>query len=669
MKANLNSHVVENAENGFINREISWIDFNYRVLDCAQNKDIPLNERFKFLAITCSNLTEFISVRFANAFTNRNEEPYSEILEKMKGFYNKQTKVYDSLKEEIKKKGINITKVSKLDKKSLRKLYNIFIKNIFPLLTPISIDTYADSSNLYSGQTCVACIIKQGDMEILNIIPIVKQIQSVYILGNNVVIIEDIIETFLNSLFINKNVVEYGVFRIIKDASVILDHDSDKFIIDRMNDTIIRRKMADTIFLETDGKTTKRLKNILMEVFNVPKSHQYQKGSLIDYTRYMSTQLLPDEYSYKHFDTVPLKSGNSYSLFDMISDNDILLHHPYDSYDTVVKFIQHAAIDPDVIGIKQTLYRVSSIDSPIVEALCKASQNGKSVSVLVEIKARFDEENNIRVIEKLKTYGCNVLLGDEFLKTHCKMCIVARREDGDIKMYSHVSTGNYNEKTSKVYTDLSYFTSKQKIGTDLLNVFNILSGISDPNEKLQKIAYSPVTLRKTLIKCIDREIDNAKKGKDSEIFLKLNSLSDHIMVNKLYEAAEKGVRIYIICRGVCSILPHKNIYIKSIVGRFLEHSRIYYFKNDKSPEYYISSADLLTRNLDKRVEIMISLKESIVIKKIVEVIKVFKEDTDNSFEMNVNGKFIKMKGKFNSHEWFITASKKNLKLSTKSKKK
>lgn len=402
-----------------------------------------------------------------------------------------------------------------------------------------------------------------------------------------------------------------------------------------------------------DKKANASLKDLIVNTLQIPKNC-VMESKVVDYTRFMSS-ILPSLHSYRPFQANGLQDGNEihYSIFNMLKSEDILLHHPYDDYNTVVKFIEHAAYDPDVLAIKQTLYRVSSYDSPIINALCNAAKNGKHVAVLIEIKARFDELNNIKLISKLKEAGVIVILGLEHLKTHCKMCLVIRDEEGKKKIYSHIGTGNYNEKTSKIYTDLSYFTSKQKIGMDLLNVFNIISGNSAPDEKLQKIAYSPVTLRKTLIKCINREIEHAKKKKKAEIFIKVNSLSDPIMVNKLYEAADAGVEVYIICRSVCSIVPRDNLYVKSIVGRFLEHSRIYYFKNNKSSEYFISSADLLTRNLDKRVETLVSVKDSNVTKKLDWIIKVMKKDERNSFVMRKNGTFSKEKGTFDSHEYMI----------------
>lgn len=647
----------------FVNREISWLSFNNRVLYCANDKGLPLNERLKFLGITCSNLDEFISVRYAGVMKNE-DEPVSKINSGIKECMKNQFKTYELLKDELKKAGVHICKVKDLDKKEKAKIKNIFLSYIFPLLTPISVDSTNEIPNFYSGQNCLCVTVKQGNIEKFSIIPINKNIESMYIIDDKVIMIEDIILSFLNNLFINKEIVSCGYFRVIKDGSVILNHDTSKFLLDRMIDTIELRDMASPIFLQVSNDTPKRLKNILINVFDVDSHNVFSGANILDYTRFMKYKLLPEEkYSYKPFEPVPYDFvKEKYSIFQAIKEKDILLHHPYDSYDTVIKFIEHAANDPDVLAIKQTLYRVSSEDSPIVNALCQAARNGKFVSVLIEIKARFDEQQNISLINKLKRNGVNVLLGLEYLKTHCKMCIVVRKEKSKMVIYSHIGTGNYNDKTAKMYTDISYLTSKQKVGMDLLHIFNILSGISTPDEKLQRVFYAPVNLRKRLLKNIDREISLAKKGKHAEIFLKLNSINDPEMINKLYEAASKGVEVYIISRGICSIVPTKNIYIKSIVGRFLEHSRIYYFYNDGKPEYYISSADLLTRNLDRRVEILLLINDQEAIKKLKEIILAFKEDKANSFKMEDNGEYKKLKGDFDCHKWFIESTEKNLKL-------
>lgn len=661
MKMNIDSYTMESKEKisgKFINRELSWLSFNARVLYYVKDKKLPLNERLKFLAITESNLDEFISVRFAYAFKNQDIEPYKDILSGIKKFKKSQEEIFGNLKEYLaEKKKMKIVKVKNLDKKDRQHLYNYYYNNIFPLLTPVIINSANFSPNLMSGQLSIAVTMKRENKESLCVIPIFSDTDHmIRIDDKTVVLIEDVIKEFCGkSLFINEQITNICAFRMIKDASVILSHDNNKFIVDRMRDVLDQRNNSEPMFLEIEKDASQELVHTLISAFKVPSKHIYYSNQILKFKRFMNP-IFNEQESYKPFEPFVFENYENYdTLFDALNERDILLQHPYDSYDTVVKFIEHAAHDKDVVAIKQTLYRVSSIDSPIVNALCYAAQAGKKVSVLIEIKARFDEENNINLIEKLKHAGATVLLGTEYLKTHCKMCIVIRKEGSELKVYSHMGTGNYNEKTAKQYTDLSFLTSKRKIGTDLLNVFNILSGHSRPDDKLEKIAYSPVTLRKTLEKNIEREIKHAKNGKKAEIFIKVNSISDPI-IDKLYKAASEGVKVYIICRGICSIVPKKNLFIKSIVGRFLEHSRIYYFSNNGNPEYFISSADLLTRNLDKRVEVLISLKDSSVIKQVKWIIKVFKEDQANSFIMDSDGKWKHADGDFDAHEWFINYS-------------
>lgn len=667
MKLNLESYEMEHdkkvkPKGKLINRDISWVAFNARVLYYAQvknvpmEKHIPINERFKFLAISDSNLNEFLSVRYPYVKKHKDTQPFDKLQKEVKKFIDTQSRVYNELKLRLKDIGMEIVKPSKLDNKELRKLKSIFMNDIFPLITPIQIGSVNEYVKLDNGQLCIAVLIDDGT-ENLNIIPVSKAIKRMYIFDKKVVLIEDVIYHFLNDIFTNKAIISKTSFKIIKDSDIELSHDTSRYIVERMQETILSRKLSKSVYMIFQKGVKSSLKKMLSHAFKV-SSKNTAEAELIDYTRFFDKLLSDKKYSYKPFKPHEFQDDEvRYSLFEVLNEKDILLHHPYDSYDTVVKFIYHAAIDPDVLAIKQTLYRVSSIDSPIVNALCTAANNGKHVAVLVEIKARFDEENNIALIKKLKESGVVVLLGLEHLKTHCKMCVVVRQEGDKKKIYSHIGTGNYNEKTAKQYTDLSYLTSKSKIGIDLLNVFNIIAGNSSPKEKMQKIAYSPVTLRKTLIKCIDREISIAKSGKDAEIFIKVNSLSDTIMVNKLYDAAKEGVKITIICRGVCSICPRENIRIKSIVGRFLEHSRIYYFRNNKNSEYFISSADLLTRNLDKRVETLVSVKDSNVVKKLESIMNVLIDDTENSFTMTENGSWVVPTKGFNSHEWLIENSK------------
>ena len=636
----------------FIQRELSWIDFNARVLVCALRDETPLNERFKFLAITSSNLDEFISVRYASVLSETDPEIQEDVRSAIVRFIDKQYRAYDILKKEARDHGIIIGK-HKFPKETEVKLEKMFDSDIFPVLTPISIGSTNDIPNLISGQSYMVVTVRDGNEEIINIIPILSNIRKMYLVDGYVVMIEDIIMKYLRKIFVNKEIDSAGFFRVIKDANIILNHDRNKFILDRMNETLMKRRFSRPIFMMLSDTVPKRIRNILLGLMDLPKSHVYA-GDITDLSRFMSPLMNNQNLSYQRFEAPQYEViGEKFSLFSELNERDILLHHPYDNYDTVVKFIQHAATDREVLAIKMTLYRVSSEDSPIVNALVTAAKNGKQVSVLVEIKARFDEDRNISLISKLKYAGVNVIMGIEELKTHCKMCVVIRKEDDGVKIYSHLATGNYNEKTAKIYTDISYLTSKQKIGYDLVNIFNIISGISRPDEKLQKVFYAPVNLRSKLVKLIDREIAIARSGKKAEIFIKVNSISDEPMVAKLYEAADAGVNVTIICRGVCSIIPRKHLRIKSIVGRFLEHSRIYYFRNKKDSEYFISSADLLTRNLDKRVELMVSLKDSNVVQKIQHIIDVLISDTYNSFVMNEDGSFCLIDGNFDAHQYFI----------------
>lgn len=675
MKLDLDSYSLDSKipkiKGKFINRELSWLSFNNRVLYCANSKASPLNERLKFLAITCSNLDEFISVRYAGAI-HEDDENLSKIKKGIHQFLMSQDKTYHELKDELHKKGVHICKVSDLNKKEKSDIKKIFMTQIFPMLTPINIGSTNDAPNFYSGQNCIAATVTQGISERLIIIPINKNLEKMYIIKDKVVMVEDIILSHLENLFINKEIVTSGYFRVIKDNSIILSHDTSRFLLDRMVDTIEHRDLSEPLFIQISKSTPKRLRKILKTVFDIKSSNTFSDSDLLDYTRFMGANLIKDEKaSYTKFEPSDnILTEIQGNIFNSLKERDVLLHHPYDSYDTVVKFIETAATDPKVLAIKQTLYRVSSEDSPIVNALCKAARMGKSVSVLLEIKARFDEGRNISLIEKLQKSGVNVLLGLEYLKTHCKMCVVVRKEGDDLKVYSHVATGNYNEKTAKLYTDISYLTAKQKIGMDLVHIFNILSGISTPDDKLQKVFYAPVNLRKRMIKNIEREIDYAKKGKRAEIFLKLNSINDPEIINKLYEAADKGVEVYIISRGITSIVARKNIYIKSIVGRFLEHSRIYCFRNGGHPEYYISSADMLTRNLSRRVETLIMINDQESVTKLKNIIDVFKNDKKNSFKMNEDGNYSHLKGDFDCHQWFIDNAENDLrvKLSKKEKK-
>ena len=619
----------------FINRELSWLSFNDRVLtNATRSKYSAISDKCKFLAISDDIISEFISVRYSVIHDSGDKENRKSILAGIQKSFNDMDDVYDKYIRDNIQYLSNDTKL--LDnKKNVYKLLSIFMDNYYPLLTPTAIHTIADIPNLKNGTSCILCIVD----DVTTIIPLHKNITNKLInvdlintdgeLSEYVINPEDLIIYNIDRLFVNKKIVSMCMIKVYQNYNIELDHDEHKFIIDRMFEVLHQRDSVKPFFITYRNILNMSSKDI-SKIFSIPKSHIIARKS-VDYTKLMSLSKNKTAYPNKLY-----IDREYHSMFDAIDDDDILLHHPYDDYDAVVKFIQHASIDPKVVSIKQTLYRVSSESSPIINALCEAAKNDKEVTVLIEIKARFDEQRNINLTNKLKNSGVNVIYGIETLKTHCKMCLVIRASKKNvISIYSHVSSGNYNEKTAKVYTDISYFTSKRKIGFDLISIFNILSGSSSPDEKLNRVYYAPVNLRKNINKMIDKEIS---KGADGYIFMKVNSLSDKDIVDKLYEASDAGVKIEIICRGICSIKAIGNISIKSIVGEYLEHSRIYKFGKTES-KYFISSADLLTRNLDRRVEILVNISDSPIKDKLEKIINVLLEDEVNSFIMNENGEY------------------------------
>ena len=675
-----------NKSHFYINRELSWLDFNKRVLHQSIRNEVPILERLKFLGISSSNLDEFIMVRFASLVNNlineRNEDisglnyedEYDKVLDIIKEFKLLQNSSYKNLLKIINKNNIHICKYDNLTKKEKEYIENLFNKNIYPLLTPISYDTTKDFPPIKSKQLNIIVSLEDkynNNLQVISIIPI-EHLDRLYKIEtddetNKYIFLEDIIFTFLNKIFVNKNILNKGCMRILKEANTEMEHDIDIYIVDRMKSTLLLREYSDPLFMEVTDNLSKQVIKILTKIFKLNKSHVFKTDTILDYSFFISMPIKNQILQYDEFSSqYPQELIGEHDMFTAIDNNDILLHHPYESFNPIVKFIEHASVDISIVAIKQTLYRVSSIDSPIVEALCKASLNGKQVSVLLEIKARFDENRNISLIEKLKLAGCRIIHGMDDLKTHCKFIVVVKRtHKGGLKLYSHLGTGNYNDKTSEIYTDLSYFTSNQKIGEDLLNIFNILSGFSEPSTDINKLYFAPYNLRNKLHQLIDNEIKQAKNKKKSCITLKLNSLSDKDIIKKLYFASENGVKVNIVCRGICSMKPiNKNITIRSIIGRYLEHSRMYYFHNTG---IYISSADLLTRNLDRRVEILIPLDEENIKIKALSILTYYFKDSVNTYVMDKEGKYSLLKiinNVFNIHEYFMDEAVNNYKLRT-----
>ena len=684
-EASMNS--IYNDPSLYINRELSWIEFNKRVLHQTARKDVPLLERMRFLGITSSNLDEFIMVRLSSVLNKQRKAPlttdiagmlpteeYDELFDEIVQMKESMDLVYSALKKKMKNHGMVITRVEQLNDKEKAQVTKLFTKQIYPLLTPISVDTSKDFPLIRSKQLTLVVGLedkKNPNLNVICVIPVETGLQRIYPISaekgqTKYVFLEDIIFENLNELFMQKEIVYKGCIRIVREADIELEANPDIFIVDRMKQTLRKREFSKPIFMDVTSGIPKQAIKLLTKMFDIDKSRIYKSKSILDYSAFISSPIKNLRYEYESFDPqYPEELIGEHDMFSAMDSNDILLHHPYESFEPVVQFLEQAAEDKNVLSIKQTLYRVASSDSPIVEALCRAAQLGKQVSVMLEIKARFDEERNISLIDKLKLAGCKVLYGIEGLKTHAKCIVVVKKTSKGLKTYCHIGTGNYNNKTSKIYTDLSYFTSNSKIGQDILTVFNILSGFSEPQDTINKILYAPFNIRSKLYDLIDREIQNVADGGKGFITLKLNSLSDKGIIKRLYEASEAGVKVTIFARGICSMKPiNKNISITSIVGRFLEHSRIYYFHNNGKIEIFISSADLLTRNLDRRVEIMVPITEPDIQEKLFSILSMYYNDTFNAYRMNKKGNYTLVDKHFNIniHEDFMVQAISNYKL-------
>lgn len=681
----INKPVTDKSSNNknYINREISWLGFNQRCLLQTLRKNVPIIERCNFLSITSSNLDEFISVRLSSTMNRMiggeveyelsgmsAREEYKAMIEGIHNFKDYQGKCYEKLVDKLESKyNVELCKFKDLSKDEKSYIGKIFYNNIFPLLVPINYDTTKEFPELMSGQMSIIVSIEDiynNNFQVISFIPLDKNMDSIYKLPNKnknrYILLEEIIYGYLDKIYYGKKILDYGVIKLIREADIELSHNKDTYITDRMRQTLLNRRYSSPIFMDVTDNVSKDLQTLLMKIFELDKKHVHEHKTSINYNALMNIDIENGRYE-KFEPQYPEELLGEHDMFTAIDNGDIILHHPYESYDPVIKFLEHASFDKDVLSIKQTLYRVSSVDSPIINALCRAAENGKDVTVILEIKARFDENRNLSMIDKLKTSGVRLIYGTENLKTHCKFIVVVRRSDSGLKIYSHMGTGNYNDKTAKLYTDISYFTSNFKVGRDLCAIFNMLSGYADPNNTIDKLYFSPYNLRKKLISSIDNEIKNAKNGKHAIITIKVNSISDKVMIDKLYAASKAGVKIVIFCRGICSIKPiNENIVIRSIVGRFLEHSRIFYFYNNKNPNIYISSADLLTRNLDKRFELLIPIKNDDVKDKLMKILSMYYKDTFNSYQMMKNGEYMKLDGDVNIHQLFMDEAIENYKL-------
>ena len=654
------------------NREISWMDFNYRVLEEAIDKNNPIMERVKFLSISSSNLDEFFMVRVAGIMEKieikstdkdasglKPKQLLSSLTKKIHDFYEKQYLCFHKMIiPDLKKEGIEILKWKELSKEQVKFTEDFFNKIIFPVLTPLAIDQSRPFPFLANKTLNIAVELDSekdesnfGIVQVPAILPRFIKLPSKS--SKSYILLEDIIIRQLPKLFEIYEIKSSCTFRITRDADLEIDEDAEDLLME-MEKSIKKRKHGVLVRLEIGNTESETIKNFIIDILDASKKEIYMSKGPLDFT-FLSKfydEINDKKLKYKDVQSLnpPVGFLNYDDIFKSISEKDKIVYHPFESFDCVIKFVQKAAEDKDVLAIKQTLYRVSG-NSPIIAALIKAAENGKQVTVLVELKARFDEEKNIVWAKKLEKAGCHVIYGVPGLKTHCKVLLVVRREKDVIKRYIHLSTGNYNDTTAKYYTDIGYFTCKESFGTDISSLFNFITGYSlHPNYK--EIVVAPKNMRDFFIEMIKREISNAKKKLKNGIIIKVNSLVDYKIIEMLYRASSEGVKIKLIVRGVCCLIPgikgiSENIEVRSIVGRFLEHSRIFYFENGGSPKLYMSSADLMPRNLDKRIELAFPIEDTDLKNKYIEILNIILKDNFNSRIQNSDTIYLKenIKGK------------------------
>ena len=679
----------------FTNRELSWLAFNKRVLSEAKDNHLPLMERLKFLSITASNLDEFFMVRVASlkdqvnaGYTKKDiagmtsKEQIDAILKETHKFTTAQYNTYNrSFLPSLKKNGLKIvTEFDKLTEEQADYVDNYFQKEVFPVLTPMAVDSSRPFPLIRNRSLNIGALLmdkkKKGtiDFATVQVPSVLPRVVTIPTDGDNcttVILLEQIIEKNIQKLFLNYKVLCQAPFRVMRNADLSIDEDEAADLLIEIEKQLKKRQWGEAIRLEVEDNIDKRLLKTLRKEFNLSEDAIFKINGPLDLTFLMKV------YDIEGFDHLkepkyipqqPKMLDASRDLFEQIREHDILLHHPYETFDPVVNFVKKAASDPNVLAIKQTLYRVSS-HSPIIASLAQAAENGKQVSVLVELKARFDEENNIVWAKKLEKAGCHVIYGLVGLKTHSKITLVVRKEEDGIRRYVHLGTGNYNDSTAKLYTDMGMFTSKTRYGEDATAVFNMLSGYSEPLV-WNKLSLAPLWLRGKFLSLIEREKEHAKNGRPARIIAKMNSLCDPGIIEALYDASEAGVEIDLIVRGICCLRAgikglSEHIRVRSIVGTFLEHSRIFYFENNGNAEYYMGSADWMPRNLDKRVEILFPVEDPILQEEIYHILHMQLSDTKKAHLLMPDGHYVKVdqRGKtpLNSQLYFCEETMANAK--------
>lgn len=678
----------------YVGRENSWIDFNDRVLEEAYDKTNPIMDRLKFLAITASNLDEFFMVRVAGLLDQVNVG-YTKIgldgktpLEQLTGL-NERTHdmmrhqyncLNKSILPELEQKNIQFVRYDELNEEDRDYLEDYFTEVCFQVVTPQAIDNSRPfpliaNNSLYlmiqledeeEGKSTKKKKKIQDLWAIIEIPKVLSRIKHLPVQDKNgvkrYIFIEDIIKAHIGDFFPDYHVKNVSPFRITRNGDLDIDEDEAEDLLIEIEKSIRQRKWGASVRLEITPDMNKKMRRQLEQWLEIKENEVFELTGPLDLTCFMKFQGRPEFSALRTPSWRPVPSPDFYhkdDIFSVIREKDRILHHPFDSFDTVVDFVRTAAEDPNVLAIKQTLYRVSG-DSPIIKALIEAANNGKQVTVLVELKARFDEANNIVWAKKLEKAGCHVIYGLPGLKIHCKMILVVRKEEDTIRRYVHLGTGNYNDVTAGLYTDIGMMTADESLASDASMLFNKLSGYSK-YDNWRKFAVAPTTMRDFFTARIDQEITNVRMGGQGHIIAKMNALIDDRIVAKLYEASQAGVQIDLVVRGMCSLIPgikgvSDNIEVHSIVGEFLEHSRIYYFYNNGKDELYMSSADWMQRNLDRRIETLFPVEDKEAREKVMHILRTVWADTVKTRLLQPNGRYTRLdrRGKvlLNSQETF-----------------
>lgn len=713
----------------FYNRELSWILFNYRVLEEAKDKNIPLLDRLKFLSITASNLDEFFMIRVASLkdmvqvnYTKKDiagmtpEMQLEAINKRTHELVKEQYETYNKLLiPSLAKENIYIIDHHEdLTKEQAQYVDNYFHSEVYPVLTPMAVDSsrpfplirnkslnigallqtkqhnkneenkgqFRELYMSHSGKKKKNSIdIDFATVQVPSVLPRFVEIPSKKENSKTFILLEQIIEKNIDKLFLNYEILSVFPYRVMRNADLTIEEDEAADLLMEIERQLKKRQWGEAIRLEVENTIDEHLLHTLKDKLQIKEVDIFKINGPLDLTFLMKMSGISgyDHLRSQKYTPQPAKwlHGEDH-LFDQIKEHDVLLHHPYETFDPVVDFVRQASKDPDVLAIKQTLYRVSS-NSPIISSLAAAAENGKQVTVLVELKARFDEENNINWARKLEKAGCHVLYGLVGLKTHSKITLVVRKEEDGIRRYVHLGTGNYNDSTAKLYTDMGLLTCQKAIGEDATAVFNMLSGYSEP-AVWNKLIVAPIWLRDRFIQLIKRERDFAKEGKKAFIKAKMNSLCDPGIISALYEASAAGVKIDLVVRGICCLKVgitgiSENISVRSIVGDFLEHSRIFYFHNNGYEEVYMGSADWMPRNLDKRVEILFPVEDPALKDEVIHILDIQLNDNAKARVMQADGTYRRLnhrgKDKLISQEYFckeamaVTESRKHTPHSTR----